>query len=83
MPESLSDITEKIKILKSAREILNNEYIQTDFHKKREANPETTVPTKPEDEEIYKLLTAINQIDVFIKKYQDEQFLLIRKQDSA
>ena len=69
MPESLSDITEKIKILKFAREILNNEYIQTDFHKIREANPETTVPTTPEDEEIYKLLTAIHQIDMYIKKY--------------
>ena len=83
MEETLADITEKIKILKSAREILNNEYIQTDFHKKREENPETTVPTTPEDEEIYKLLTAIQQIDFYIKKFQDEQFLLIKEQDSS
>lgn len=83
MQQSLSDITEKIKKLKSAREILNNEYINTDFHKKREEHPNSTVPTTPEDEEIYKLLTAIQQIDKFIKEFQDQQFLLIKKQDST
>ena len=82
MPQSLSDITEKIKTLKIAREILNIEYQKTDFHKKREENQDSIVPSSPEDEEIYKLLTTIQQIDIFIKKFQDEQFVLLKQQDN-
>ena len=81
MPE-LQEITDKIKILKDAKHILNEEYKQTDFHKKKEENPDSTVPAEPEDEEIFKLLTAIRQIEHFIKKYQDEQFVLIKEESS-
>ncbi|RLF32362.1 MAG: hypothetical protein DRN16_03505 [Thermoplasmata archaeon] len=77
----LAEITEKIKILKDAREILHTEYTQSDFHKKKEANPQEMVPPSPEDEEIYKLLTAIQQLDMFIKKLQDEQFELLKKEE--
>jgi hypothetical protein len=79
MPQ-LQEITDKIKILKDARTILDEEYKKTDFHKKKEEHPQSTVPSDPEDEEIYKLLTAIRQIDNFIKKFQDEQFTLIKEE---
>ena len=39
------------------------------------------VPSKPEDEEIYKLLTAIQQLDFYIKKFQDEQFNIIKDEE--
>lgn len=81
MGDSLSDINEKIKTLKQAKEILNDEYTKTEFHKKKEAHPQSTVPPSPEDEEIYKLLTAIRQIETFIKKFQDKQFQLIKEQE--
>ena len=77
----IADLNNKIKILKNAREILHEEYIKTDFHKKREAQPQESVPPSPEDEEILKLLTAIHQIDVYIKKLQDEQFLILKKNE--
>jgi len=77
----LAEINEKIKILKDAREILHQEYTQSEFHKKKEANPQETVPPSPEDEEVYKLLTAIQQLDVHIKKLQDEQFELLKKEE--
>lgn len=81
MGDSLSDINEKIKTLKQAKDILNGEYTKTEFHKKKEAHPQSTVPPSPEDEEIYKLLTAIRQIETFIKKFQDKQFQLIKEQE--
>lgn len=80
--ENITDISEKIKTLKHAREILHNEYTKTDFHKKKEASPHESVPPSPEDEEIFKLLGAIHQIDYYIKKLQDEQFLILKKKDS-
>jgi len=76
-----SELNKKIKTLKTAREILNDEYSQTEFHKKKEENPHTTVPASPEDENIYKLLTAIQQLDHYVKKFQDEQFTLLKKQE--
>ena len=79
MPQ-LQEITDKIKILKDARTILDEEYKKTEFHKKKEEHPQSTVPSNPEDEEIYKLLTAIRQIDTYIKKLQDEQFELIKEE---
>ena len=79
MPE-LQELTDKIKILKDARDILDEEYKKTDFHKKKEEHPQSSVPSDPEDEEIYKLLTAIRQLEHYIKKYQDEQFLLIKEE---
>ena len=74
-------INDKIKVLKDAREILHEEYTQSDFHKKKEAHPHETVPPSPEDEEIYKLLTAIQQIDSHIKKLQDEQFKILKEKE--
>ena len=78
---TLTEYSEKIKTLKQAREILREEYEQTEFHKKKEMHPHSTVPPSPEDEEVYKLLTAIQQLDYYIKKYQDEQFQLFKQQD--
>jgi hypothetical protein len=76
--EGFSDLGDKIKILKNAREILQDEYHQTEFHRKKEANPHELIPSSPEDEEIYKLLTAIQQLDVYIKKFQDKQFKMLK-----
>jgi hypothetical protein len=78
---NLNEINEKIKTLKKAREILQDEYSKTDFHKKKEANPHSSVPHSPEDEEIYKLLYAIQQLEVYVKKFQDEQFEMIKEHD--
>ena len=78
---NISQIGEKIKTLKTAREILHDEYSQSEFHKKKEASPDDTVPSSPEDEEIFKLLTAIQQLDFHVKKLQDEQFELLKEQD--
>jgi hypothetical protein len=80
MPK-ITDLSNKIKALKDAREILHEEYTKTDFHKKREAQPQESVPPSPEDEEILKLLTAIHQIDVHIKRLQDEQFSILKKNE--
>ena len=78
----LTEINDKIRILKRARIILQEEYESTEFHKKKEADPESTVPSEPEDEEIYKLLTAIQQLDNYIKRYQDDQFEFIKEQEA-
>jgi hypothetical protein len=75
---SITKISEKIKILKDARVILQSEYEKTEFHKRKVANPQDIVPPKPEDEAIFKLLTAIHQIDIYIKKLQDEQYKLLK-----
>jgi len=80
--ENITEISEKIKTLKQAREILHSEYTKTDFHKKKEASPHETFPPSPEDEEIFKLLGAIHQINFYIKKLQDEQFLIIKQKES-
>lgn len=76
-----AEISEKIKTLKDAREILYNEYTKSDFHKKKEANPQDIVPPSPEDEEVYKLLIAIQQLEYHIKKLQDEQFKVLKKEN--
>jgi hypothetical protein len=76
--EGFEEITKKIKILKGALEILKSEYKKTDFHKLKEANPHESIPPRPEDEEIFKLLTAIQQLDLYIKKLQDEQFKVLK-----
>ena len=77
--EDLTEVNKKIKTLKDARDILKNEYSSSDFHKKKEAHPHSTVPPSPKDEEIYKLLTAIQQLEYYVKKLQDEQFALLKK----
>jgi len=79
--KEFSKLTEKIKILKDARTILHTEYTKSDFHKKKEANPQDIVPPSPEDEEIFKLLTAIQQLDTYIKKLQDEQYNVLKEND--
>ncbi|KYK22981.1 hypothetical protein AYK24_08045 [Thermoplasmatales archaeon SG8-52-4] len=79
--EKFSELSEKIKSLKKAREILHNEYTQSEFHKKKEANPQDIVPPSPKDEEIYKLLTAIQQLDIYIKKLQDEQYKILKENE--
>jgi hypothetical protein len=77
----LNKITEQIKILKSARDILKERYSTSEFHKKKEKHPQSAVPPSPEDEEVYKLLNAIQELDKYIKKLQDEQFELLKEQD--
>ena len=79
--EKFSQLSDKIKALKDAREILHNEYTQSEFHKKKEANPQDIVPPSPQDEGIYKLLTAIQQLDLYIKKLQDEQYQILKENE--
>ena len=79
--EKISELTEKIKTLKQAREILQNEYKQSEFHKKKEASSQDLVPPSPGDKEIYKLLIAIQQLEFYIKKLQDEQFKLLKENE--
>lgn len=80
---SLNEITEKIKVLKSARDALKDKYERTDFHKKKETHPHSAVPPSPDDEEILKLLTAIQQIEILIKELQDFQLDLLKQQEIA
>jgi len=77
----LNEITEQIKVIKEARDILKQYYSETEFHKRKETHPHEVVPPSPHDEDIYKLLTAIQQLDFFVKKLQDEQFILLKKED--
>lgn len=77
--KDLERVRNKIKTLKEAKDILNEEYSKSDFHKKKELHPQSTVPSDPNDEDAIKLLTSINQLDTYIKKLQDEQFELIKK----
>ncbi|UCH71935.1 MAG: hypothetical protein JSW62_05960 [Thermoplasmatales archaeon] len=75
----LERIRNAIKTLKIAKDILQKEYENSEFHKKKEAHPQETVPPSPEDEEIYKLLTAIQQLDFYVKKFQEDQFNLLKQ----
>ena len=79
--DEIGELGEKIKILKAARDFLQFEYSQSEFHKKKEAHPHSTSLPLPEDEEIYKLLTAIQQLEFYIKKFQDRQFKLLKQQE--
>ena len=79
--DGFSELMQKIKTLKDARAILQNEYRNSDFHKRKEANPQESIPSRPEDEEIFKLLTAIQQLDIYIKKLQDEQFNMLKENE--
>lgn len=74
------ELSEQIQALVKARDFLKNKYEASEFHKMKEKYPQTTVPPGPHDEEIYKLLTAIQQLDHFIKVLQDEQFHLLKEQ---
>ena len=77
----LNKITEQIKVLKDASEILRQKYSASDFHKTKEKHPQSAVPPSPKDQEVYKLLNAIQQIDKCIKELQDEQFELLKEQE--
>ncbi len=75
------EISEQIKNLKSARDFLQKKYDSSEFHKKKEKFPQSAVPPAPEDEEIYKLLTAIQQLDKYIKELQDMQFKVLKQEE--
>ena len=77
-----NEITEQIKILKDARDILQKRYESSEFHKKKEKDPHFPIPPSPKDEDILKLLTAIQQIDKILKELQDEQFKLLKQADA-
>ncbi len=77
----ISQISDDIKALKHARDILREYYTQSEYHHKRETQPHSAVPPSPEDEEILKLLTAIQQLERLIKQLQDEQFCLLKAQE--
>jgi uncharacterized coiled-coil DUF342 family protein len=75
------EISEQIKCLKTARDYLQKKYDMSEFHKKKEQFPQSAIPPSPEDEEIYKLLTAIQQLDKFIKELQDMQFKVLKQEE--
>ena len=77
----LSEVTGQIKTLKDARDILKEQYSKSEFHKKKEKHPRSAVPPSPDDEEIYKLLNAIQQLERYVKELQDEQFELLKEQE--
>jgi len=77
----LNEVTGQIKILKDAKDILKDQYSKSEFHRQKEKNPHSAVPPSPEDEEIYKLLNAIQQLEKFVKELQEEQFKLLREQE--
>lgn len=77
-----NEITDQIKILKDARGILQQRYEASEFHKKKEKYAQSPVPPSPKDEEILKLLATIHQIDVIIKELQEEQFRLLKAEES-
>jgi hypothetical protein len=79
--DRFQELSEQIKILKTAREILKEKYDASEFHKKKEKFPQTPIPPTPQDGEIYKLLTAIQQLDKYIKEMQDEQFKVLRDEE--
>ena len=75
------ELSEKIKALKDAREILHQEYEKTDYHRRKEEHPHSSSPPSREDEEVYRLLITIQQLEHYIKKFQDEQLDLLKKQE--
>lgn len=77
--DQLNKITEQIKTLKNARDILKERYDSSEFHRKKEKHPQSAVPPSPEDEEVYKLLNAIQQLDKWVKELQSEQFEILKK----
>ena len=77
---SISSINDDIKALKHVRDLLRERYKDSEYHQKRETQPHSAVPPSPEDEEILKLLTAIQQLEHYIKELQDEQFNLLKAQ---
>lgn len=76
----LNKITEQIKTLKRARDVLKERYETSEFHKRKEKHPHSAVPPSPDDEEVYKLLNAIQQLEKIVKELQDEQFEILKEQ---
>jgi len=74
------ELSEQIKNLITTRDFLKEKYDASEFHKKKEEFPQSAVPPTPEDAEIYKLLTAIQQIEKYIKELQDLQLQLLKKE---
>lgn len=78
---TINELSEQIKVLKAARDILKEKYSDSEYHKKRETFPHEAVPPSPEDEDILKLLTAIHQLEKYVKELQRIQFELIKNQE--
>ncbi|HER45728.1 MAG TPA: hypothetical protein ENO12_02820 [Thermoplasmatales archaeon] len=74
------ELSEQVKNLITTRDFLKEKYDSSEFHKKKEEFPQSAVPPTPEDAEIYKLLTAIQQIEKYIKELQDLQLQLLKKE---
>ena len=81
MTETIQMVNEKIGILKDAIQILDEEYKKTDFHRKKEENPNSAVASNPDDEDAVKLLSAIRQLERYVIFFQDQQFSIIKQQD--
>jgi glutamate synthase domain-containing protein 1 len=79
--KNFHEISDQIKTLKAASDILKERYDSSEFHKKKEKFPQSAVPSSPKDEEIYKLLTVIQQLDKYIKELQNEQFKVLKQED--
>lgn len=75
------ELSEQIKNLIIARDLLKEKYDTSEYHKKKEKFPQSAIPPAPEDEEIYKLLTAIQQLDKYIKELQDMQLNMLKKEE--
>jgi len=78
----LSEISQNIETLQKAQAVLQSYYQKTEFHKQREHQADTAVPPSPDDEDVFKLLTAIQQIEKYVKKLQDEQFQLLQQEEA-
>ncbi|MBN1280403.1 MAG: hypothetical protein JXA00_02010 [Candidatus Thermoplasmatota archaeon] len=77
---TFEELSEQIKMLKTARDFLKEKYDASEFHKTREDNPQSAVPPTPQDGEMYKLLIAIQQLDTYIKELQDVQFKVLKEE---
>ncbi len=74
------ELSDQIKTLIRARDLLKAKYEASDFHKRKEKFPQTAVPPGPHDGDIYKLLMAIQQLEKYIKELQDEQFHALKEE---
>jgi hypothetical protein len=74
------ELSDQIECLIHTRDFLKAKYEASEFHKRKEKYPQTAVPPGPHDGEIYKLLTAIQQLEKYIKELQDEQFHALKEE---
>ena len=76
------EISEQIKCLKIPPVIFYKKNTTRLSFIKRKSNFRNPLsPPSPEDEDIYKLLTAIQQLDKFIKELQDMQFKVLKQEE--